>query len=75
MTVVDSKGAEEELVMSQYVMENIEGHVKSMQVRTSALYIIMSIMQLEYMMIVNCWTSHGRRTFMTFRSVCADLPS
>ena len=28
-----------------------------------------------YVMIVNCWTSHGRRTFMTtFRSVCADLP-
>ena len=28
-----------------------------------------------YVVIVNCWTSHGRRTFMTmFRSVCADLP-
>ena len=28
-----------------------------------------------YVMIVNCWTSHGRRTFMTtFRSVCADFP-
>ena len=24
-----------------------------------------------YVMIVNCWTSHGRTTF---RSVCADLP-
>ena len=26
-------------------------------------------------MIVNCWTSHSKRTFLTtFRSVCADLP-
>ena len=30
---------------------------------------------MVYVMIVNCWTSHGRRTLMTtFRSVCAALP-
>jgi len=37
MSVINEEGNEEELVMSQYVMENIEGHVKSMQLESDQL--------------------------------------
>ena len=46
MSVIDSEGNEEELVMSQYVMENIEGHVKSMQV---CVYIRLATMHLKWL--------------------------
>ena len=52
MSVIDSEGNEEELVMSQYVMENIEGHVKSMQV---CVYIRLASMHL------NGWLHIDRR--------------
>ena len=38
------------------------------------LYLVL-VSDCYYVMIVNCLTSHGRRTLMTtFRSGCADLP-